>query len=124
MVPLIAPKQKTRFPGQGKRDIAHERGGWVAAKIHIAATAGNLGPRSRYVSIFLERQRTFVPAGTLGSTLIRLGSPSIDAASTMPFDSTPINVAGCRFATITTFRPTSSSGVYFVPMPATIVRSP
>jgi len=24
-------KTKTRFPGRGKRGIAHERGGWVAA---------------------------------------------------------------------------------------------
>jgi hypothetical protein len=28
------------------------------------------------------------------------GSPSIDAASTMPFDSMPINMTGCRFATL------------------------
>jgi hypothetical protein len=37
---------------------------------------------------------TFVPAGTLGSTAISEGSPSIDAARTMPFDSTPISFAG------------------------------
>src|SRR6266513_46179 len=67
---------------------------------------------------------TFVPAGTLGSTLSSDGSPSIDAASTMPFDSIPISFAGCRLATMTTLRPTSSSGVYFVAMPATMVRSP
>src|SRR5687768_15746115 len=89
----FSPQRKTRFPGQGKRDIAHERGGWVAAKIHIAATAGNLSPFVHYVTTILERQRTFVPAGTLGSTFTRLGSPSIEAASTIPFDSTPISVA-------------------------------
>jgi hypothetical protein len=26
----VPMKTKTRFPGQGKRGIAHERGGWVA----------------------------------------------------------------------------------------------
>ena len=41
----------------------------------------------------------------------------------MPLDSMPISLAGCRLATITIFRPTSSSGVYLVAMPATMVRS-
>src|SRR5437867_4178858 len=66
---------------------------------------------------------TFVPAGTDGSTLRSDGSPPIEAASTIPFDSMPISFAGCRFATITTFLPTNSSGVYLVAMPATSVRS-
>ena len=56
---------------------------------------------------------TFVPAGTLASTLSSDGSPSMDAARTMPFDSTPISFAGWRLATMTILRPTSSSGVYF-----------
>ena len=36
--------------------------------------------------------------------------PSGLAASTMPFDSMPISLAGLRFATITMLRPTSCSG--------------
>ena len=71
----------------------------------------------------ISRHLTFVPAGTFGSTLNSDGSPSIDAASTIPFDSIPISLAGSRFATMTIFRPTTSPGVYFVAMPATIVRS-
>src|SRR4051812_21622060 len=67
---------------------------------------------------------TFVPAGTLALTLSNDGSPSRDAARIMPLDSMPISLAGWRLATITILRPTSSSGVYFVAMPATIVRSP
>ncbi len=40
----------------------------------------------------------------------------------MPFDSMPINVAGFKFATIATWRPTSCSGSYASAMPATSVR--
>lgn len=101
----------------GKRHIAHERGGWVAAQVSHGSDALNLGPYVPRVTRISETSAvscaghfTFVPAGTLGSTLSRLGSPSIDAASTIPFDSTPISLAGCRFATITTFLPTRSSG--------------
>ena len=38
-------------------------------------------------------------------------SPSRDAATIMPCDSMPRSLRGARLATITTFRPTSSSGL-------------
>ena len=33
-----------------------------------------------------------------------------EPASTIPFEVTPMSVAGSKFATTTTFRPTSASG--------------
>ena len=56
---------------------------------------------------------TFVPEGTDGSTARSDGSPvpGSEAARTIPFDSIPISFAGRRFATTTTFRPTSCSAV-------------
>ena len=48
-----------------------------------------------------------------GKSLSRVSSDSVppcSAASTIPFDSTPMSVAGCRLATMTTFRPTRSAG--------------
>ena len=53
---------------------------------------------------------TRVPLGTGASGRSRTGWPSSEAASTMPWDSTPISLAGWRFATTTTCRPTSSAG--------------
>src|SRR5207245_5965833 len=69
-----------------------------------------------------EPHFTFVPAGTLASTLSSDGSPPIEAASTMPFDSMPISFAGWSLATITTWRTTSASGDASGPIPATSVR--
>ena len=49
--------------------------------------------------------------GAMPSTLTSAGGPpSTLAASTMPFDSIPINFAGFRLATTTTVFPTSASG--------------
>src|SRR5712691_11783924 len=53
---------------------------------------------------------TLAPGGTSASKVHSTALPSTDAASTMPFDSTPISFAGFRSATITTFFPTSVSG--------------
>ena len=57
------------------------------------------------------RHLTFVPGATSVSNVQSTALPSTEAASTMPFDSTPMSFAGFRFATSTTFRPTSASGV-------------
>src|SRR5688572_6614712 len=52
--------------------------------------------------------RTRAPAGMLSSTASSVGGPpSTLAASTMPFDSSPINFAGFRLATMTIVRPLS-----------------
>ena len=59
--------------------------------------------------------------GSSNDTSIGL-PPSGLAASTMPFDSMPISLAGFRLNTITTVRPTSASGSYASAMPATSVR--
>ena len=53
---------------------------------------------------------TFVPGGTSASNVQSTALPSSDAASTIPNDSTPMSFAGFRFATRTTFLPTSDSG--------------
>jgi hypothetical protein len=54
--------------------------------------------------------RTRVP-GAAGSAFNNIAPPPSGlAASTMPFDSMPINFAGFRLATITIVLPTSASG--------------
>ena len=62
------------------------------------------------VGVDEARHRTSVPGGTSRSGWSSTGWPSSEAASTMPRDSTPISLAGCRLATTTTWRPTSDSG--------------
>ena len=52
---------------------------------------------------------TFVPGATSASKEQSTALPSIDPASTMPFDSTPISFAGLRFATTMTVLPTRAS---------------
>jgi hypothetical protein len=54
--------------------------------------------------------RTFAPDGRSRSSARRASVSPAEPASTMPFEVTPISVAGSRFATTTTFRPTSASG--------------
>src|SRR4029077_6083110 len=54
--------------------------------------------------------RTRVPLGTATAGCSSTGLPSSEAARTMPFDSTPMSLAGWRVATTTTCLPTSSSG--------------
>src|SRR5204862_3384889 len=69
--------------------------------------------------------RTLLPGGGGSSNDRSTGlPPSGLAASTMPFDSTPISVAGCRLNTITIVRPTRASGSYASAIPATIVHCP
>ena len=54
--------------------------------------------------------RTRVPGAGGVSNATRIGlPPSALAASTIPFDSMPINFAGLRLKTIATWRPTSAS---------------
>src|SRR5262245_29565527 len=61
----------------------------------------------RQVTVRIDH-RTREPAGRLGSTATSDGNPPSGlAASTMPLDSMPINLAGLRFATMTIVRPTS-----------------
>ena len=55
-----------------------------------------------------RRAPTGVFSGNAASTG---GPPSSDAATTMPFDSTPRSLRGSRLATMATLRPTSSSGL-------------
>ena len=52
------------------------------------------------------------PTGTSSRNPASTGAPSgKDAATIMPFDSTPRSFRGCRFVTTTTLRPTRSSGL-------------
>src|SRR5687767_13543897 len=65
--------------------------------------------------------RTRVPGGA-GSEFSTIAlPPSGLAASTIPFDSSPIILRGARLATITIDLPTSASGSYDSAMPARIV---
>ena len=57
-----------------------------------------------------RRYLTFVPGATSESNVHRTARPSTEAASTMPLDSTPISLAGFRFATSTIFLPINASG--------------
>ena len=51
------------------------------------------------------------PTGTSSVKVQSTGLPSgVEAATIIPLDSTPRSLRGARFATITTLRPTSSSG--------------
>src|SRR5215467_15393938 len=65
---------------------------------------------------------TLVPGSTSSRIVISPFTSLSPAARTIPWDSTPISFAGLRFATITIVFPTSASGPYFLPMPATIWR--
>ena len=66
---------------------------WVAA-IQRISDGHNLVPRCGCRKRDFGIHFTFVPAGTDASTLSSDGSPPIEAASTMPFDSMPISFAG------------------------------
>jgi len=51
------------------------------------------------------------PTGTSSRNAAKTGLPSLrDAATIMPWDSRPRSLRGCRFATMTTLRPTRFSG--------------
>src|SRR5439155_97244 len=50
------------------------------------------------------------PGGRSRSTVSTASFPSVEAASTIPLDSIPMSFTGSRFATTTTFLPTSSAG--------------
>jgi hypothetical protein len=66
---------------------------------------------------------TGVPFGTGRLTVNSAGTvPPHAAPSSIPCDTTPRMVAGCRFVATTTFRPRSSSGRYPAPRPPTKVR--
>src|SRR5215831_842888 len=65
---------------------------------------------------------TLVPGSTASRIVTSPFTSLSPAARTIPWDSTPISFAGLRFATITIVFPTSASGSYFLPMPATIWR--
>src|SRR6266404_9553010 len=73
-----------------------------------------------------DRQRYFnlVPTGTSSRKLASTGlPPSGDAATIMPFDSSPRSFRGARLATTTTFRPINDSGSYASAIPATSCRT-
>src|SRR5215217_5590156 len=65
---------------------------------------------------------TLVPGSTSSRKVASPRTSLSPAARTIPCDSMPINLAGLRFATMTMVFPTSASGSYFFPMPATICR--
>src|SRR5262249_47921954 len=52
----------------------------------------------------------FAPRGRSRSRVRTESLPPVEAASTIPLDSTPISFAASRFATMTTFLPTISAG--------------
>src|SRR5580692_2243222 len=69
--------------------------------------------RERFlVFVFTICHLTFAPAGTSSAKVQRTGLPSgpTEAASNMPLDSRPRIFLGARLVTITTLRPTRSSG--------------
>ena len=84
--------------------------GSASVRGHLEVAVQSASDRSspRLVTYF-----TMLPGGTSAGTSRSDGSPVSPtvAASTIPFDSTPMSLAGFRFATITTtFLPTSASG--------------
>ena len=81
---------------------ALDRGGTVRVKFLVVQMAVRIDDRH------FNRAPTGISSRKLASTGL---PPSIDAATIMPFEVSPRNLRGCRFATITTLRPTSASGV-------------
>lgn len=76
---------------------------------------------SRAFCFYLTR----LPLGSASSGWITLQVPSgISAAHIMPFDSTPQSLTGLRLATIITFFPTRSSGLYHSAIPETTCLPP
>ena len=57
-----------------------------------------------------RRHVIVAPGGRSRSTVSTASFPSMEAASTIPLDSIPMSFTGSRFATTTTFLPTSSAG--------------
>jgi hypothetical protein len=56
------------LPWPGKRDIAHERGGWSLSISHVRSSDRlNVGPRLRCVTTFLESSAED-PSTSLGMT--------------------------------------------------------
>src|SRR5205085_1358337 len=97
-----------------------------AGEQHVRIFRSSLAPRELQVAVRVAENGkahfTRVPGGTPSATASSDGSPvsPTAAARTIPFDSTPMSFAGLRFATMTTFLPTSSSAEYFAAIPATI----
>ncbi len=54
---------------------------------------------------------TTAPSGSSPSTVTSFNTPPREAASSIPWDSTPRTMAGFKFATTTMVRPGNSSGV-------------
>ena len=96
----------------GTRNRADSRGARAREKV-----AGALLPHLEVAVGVGEDRRgylTVLPGGTSAATSRSDGSPASPtvAARTIPLDSTPMSFAGFRFATMTTFFPTSASGSY------------
>ena len=114
-----APTPASRPPAGGSAIIAAKRGIWGRQLDRYPAT----GPRAAYLAIvviativlyyelYVQGSVATALAASLHMTLVYLIAISIVG-----------NGVGA-FATMTILRPTSSSGEYFVAMPATIVRS-
>ncbi len=93
----------------GKNYQASGKACFSRTRNHGVEVPGKLAPCQVTVGID-HRQRTLVP-GVAGSALRTIGPPPSGlAASTIPFDSIPISLAGLRFATMTTVLPTRASG--------------
>src|SRR5882724_10067554 len=111
--------------------------GWAIAGAdhHHMFHAGGERPLDHFIAIGVELRAVQVTVGVdqahFNRAPIGMSSrkpantglpPSTDAATIMPFDSTPRSLRGARFATITTIRPINCSGVYASAIPAINVR--
>src|SRR5580704_9844620 len=97
-------------------------------RTHVGTAASAVRPEpalSEAVGAKLGRAYfNLAPTGTSSRNPASTGFPSSsDAATIIPFDSSPRIFRGARFATITTFRPTNASGAYASAIPASTCRT-
>src|SRR5256885_15703634 len=91
----VEPADLAQHPRDGRVALRH-----LEHRVHELVLA-ELGAR-RHVIV--------APGGRSRSTVSTASFPSMEAASTIPLDSIPMSFTGSRFATTTTFLPTSSAG--------------
>ncbi len=107
-------RMTTKGKGNGKGQATVTVTGVAKAKATATAEGMPKGAKSQDEVEGLRQTRPYfrrAPTGTSSAKMHSTGLPSaVDAARSIPFDSTPRSLRGARLATTTILRPTSSSG--------------
>src|SRR5439155_9436196 len=97
---IRAPDCQQKFHTRFARALDHLRPVGVKLRhVQVGVGVGDHERRSEWKS-YLRRE----PLGTSSVKVARTGLPSTDAATIIPFDSTPMSLAGFRLTTTTTLR--------------------